>query len=181
MRPLPHHPGDAARVVPRQRDAILEEAERGAAAIISRTRIGPGATARIGLAGGAARSSGRIDRNFSVAVIAPDPIDTEFYAEVARAHHAGTLDPRHAARIGSPRRDLALEPADRRGQGAGRIREAPGTAARIAIAARRTNGRISDAHGETRVIAAGTIEADLSAGGRGEREQQHQCSARRAA
>src|SRR6266566_109118 len=77
---LPHHAGDAARLVSRQRHAILEKAARGVPAVISRTRIGPGAAARIGLAGSAAGPSDRIGRDLEIAIVAAGTIEADLGA-----------------------------------------------------------------------------------------------------
>src|SRR5207248_8422566 len=62
-----------------------------------------------------------------------------------------------------PRGYLALEPADRIRDRAGGIREAPGSAARVAVATGGADRRVAEAYDKTRVVAAGAIEADLRA------------------
>src|SRR5207248_4527575 len=124
----------------------LDEPAGGARAVISRTRIGPGPAARVRRAGSAAGSSDRVRRHLEIAVVAADAIDREFDRRIAGSHHAGTLDPRHTARIGTPGRHLAFEPTDSVADGAGRIGEAPGAAAGLAIAARCANGRVAESH-----------------------------------
>ena len=69
-----------------------------------------------------------------------------------------------------------LQPAGGVHMGGARIREAPGAAAPVALAARGAGRRIAVAHGEAQIVAARPVVADLRHGRRqagDERERQH--------
>src|SRR5262249_37402753 len=102
-----------------------------------------------------------------IAVVAAETVDAELQravAALARLLHAGALDAGDAAGVFRARRDLALEPTDRVLSGGTGIDEAPGAAARLTVAARRTGSGIGRAFDCAGVVAAGAIETGLAGG-----------------
>src|SRR5262249_42894077 len=137
-----HDAGDAARTAARRLDRILEKALRGNGAIAG-AQIGPGAAMAVGLACCRARLAARGDRGLERAVVAADAVDRIFGFAERRLDHAGAAHAGDAAARLGARHHFALEPAHRLLAERRRIREAPGSAALVVLAARGTDGRIA--------------------------------------
>src|ERR1019366_2539960 len=157
---LSHHTGNAARLVSRPRDLVFQIAARGWPDIAG-PHIGPGAAFVLGVAGSLARSAGRFGCGLEIAVVAAEAVDGEFRRALARLDHAGPAHPRHAALVLDPRRHLALQPANGERIFRARIGEAPGPAARLALAAPGADGRVTVADLEVQVVAAAAVVAGL--------------------
>src|SRR5262249_12730978 len=180
---LPHHARHAARLAARRPQAILEIAARVRVdAEIAGPDIGPGPAVLLRLAGLLARRPVGIRGGVEVAVVAAEAVDAELddaLAALARLLDARTLDARDAAGVLGALRHLAPEPAYGVLPRRAGIDEAPGAAARLAVAARRARGGIARPFDRAGIVAARAIESGLR-GGSGRRGQQgnphpHQC------
>src|SRR5205085_3629035 len=104
--------------------------------------------ALLALAGGFAGRAGGIGVHVHVAQVSAGAVDRELDRPAFALEHARALHARDATCVLHPRGDLALEPAHGAGRRGARVGEAPGTAAPLALAARRAGRRIGRTHGE---------------------------------
>ncbi len=158
--PLPHNPGNAARLL-RGTGKVIFQIARGRCAHVARTDIGPGPAALVAFTGLLTAFAGGIGRHVELLVIAPEAIHPEFERATARLDHAGSAHARRAARRRHPRRDLRLEPADRVRALSHGVGKRPGAATLVLLTARGTLRRVAGAGRQTRIVAAGSVEADL--------------------
>src|SRR3954463_955073 len=157
---LPHHARDEPRLAPRRLDVFFQLAVR-VATDITGPCIGPGAALVVRVAGRLARLVALAAFDLEAAVVAPEPVDRGFDRTAALLDHAGAAHAGDAAIVLGARRHVALEPAHRAAGGIGRIIEAPGAAAAVALAYQRAIRRIAGLHRRTRIIAAGPVEIGL--------------------
>src|SRR5689334_2857419 len=101
---------------------------------IAGPREGPGAAFVVGGAGRLADFVILAALDVEAFVVAARAIDRGLLGKAARLHHAGAAHARDAAIVLHARRHIALQPAHRAGHGIGRIIEAPGVAAAVALA-----------------------------------------------
>src|SRR5450631_1731144 len=157
---LPHHARDKSGLAARRLDVFFQEAVR-AFFDVSRPRIGPGPTLVVVDTGGLAGFVALAVVQSEIAVVAAEPVDRGFDRAVARLDHAGAAHARDAAIILGAGRDSALQPAYRATSSIGRVVEAPGPAASVALAHQRTIGRIARGDRRALIVAARTIEIGL--------------------
>src|SRR4051812_15685869 len=157
---LPHDARDKPRLAPRRLDVLFQIAVR-VAADIAGSCIGPGAAFVVG---GARRLAGLVAFSafhVEIAIVAAETVDRGFDRTAVLLDHAGAAHAGDAAIVLGARRHVALEPAHRAAGGIGRIIEAPGAAAAVALAYQRAIRRIAGLHRRTRIIAAGPVEIGL--------------------
>ena len=158
---LPHHARDKPGLAPRRLDLLFQEAMR-VPADIARPRIGPGPAFVVGGAGGLA------------GLVALAALEFEIACSRRRSGRSRFRPRRCAAR---PRRRRARRrrsncPGTRAGTllfsqhtaplvDVGRIAEAPGPAAPVALAHQRAIGGIARGDRRTLIVAAGTVEIGL--------------------
>src|SRR6266436_6437780 len=159
---LPHHPRRESGLAARRLDFLFQEAMRFPADV-ARPRIGPGPAFVVGGAGGFAEvvALAAFDLaalELEILVIAAGTVDRGFDRPVPGFDHAGAPDAGDAAIVLHARGHAALEPAHRAAIGVGRVVEAPGPAAPVALAEQRTILGVARWHRRAGVIAARTVE-----------------------
>src|SRR5580692_2869361 len=130
----------------RRRDFLFEKTMRDRDAVAG-PAIGPGPAAVFGFARIGAGFALGIHRRFEGAVIAAIAINGKLKLAHFGLDDAGTTYARDAAARLLGRHDLALEPAHRRAARGGRIGEAPGPAAALAVATGGADGGIAVRNG----------------------------------
>src|SRR6266700_2174830 len=159
-RDLSHHAGTESGLAPRRLDFLLQETMR-LLADISGPRKGPGATLVLGVAGRLADLIAVAGLEFETAEVAAGPVDRGLDRPVSRLDHARAADTGDAAFVLHPSRHRAFEPADRTGGRVGRVVEAPGPAAPVALAQHRTVSGVPRFDRRTQIVSAGTVEIGL--------------------
>jgi len=143
----------------RWHDAILEKTA-GVRSEVTWSRIGPGATAGIGLTSRLTDLASRVGRHLDIAVIPADAVDREFARTAPRLDDTGAAYTGSAALVLDTGRHLILQPAGGCSL-AGRIAEAPGSASRVTVTPGSTCARIAGSRWEVQVISAASIEPNL--------------------
>ena len=149
------------------------------AAGIAGPGVGPGAALVVSGAGGLAGLVAVAALQFEILVVAAEAVDRGFDGAVARFDHAGAAHPGDAANVLHPRRHAVLQPAHRAVVGIGRIVEAPGATAAVALAGQRAIGGVTRRHRRVQIVSAGTVEIGLrqcrarDGNGRQDREHHH--------
>jgi hypothetical protein len=124
-------------------------------------RKGPGPTLVFGGAGRLADFVVVAVFQFETAIVAAGPVDRGLDRPVSWLDHAGAADAGDAAIVLDPRGHRALEPADGARGGIGRVVEAPGPAAPVALAQQRAVRGIPGLDRRAQIVAAGTVEIGL--------------------